>query len=245
MMKITVLAVTALVLLLAGAGVAPAQDLSKEEWQRQMDSYSKQRDELSAQIKNLEGMITTLEGQNAQASAEYQKALDDLYALVGSNRAAAEAYSARLGELEAKASELQRLSDAELLARSGEVTQLSKDVKAMWENKLSLIPEYWDRLTALNEQVNSLNTILGGSSKIYTVGTWSRDRDCLWNISKKPEIYDNAFLWPKIWQGNRDQIKDPDLIYPGQKLKIPPKADLTPEERQALQRYRSRRVPLP
>jgi hypothetical protein len=94
--------------------------------------------------------------------------------------------------------------------------------------------------------VNGLNATLGGSSKVYTVGTWSRDRDCLWNISKKPEIYDNAWLWPKIWQGNRDQIKDPDLIYPGQKLKIPPKGELNDEEKAALQRYKSRsRVPLP
>ena len=57
--------------------------------------------------------------------------------------------------------------------------------------------------------------------KVYTVGTWAKDRDCLWNISKKPDIYDNAWLWPRIWQGNRDQIKDPDVIHQGQKLKIP------------------------
>ena len=71
----------------------------------------------------------------------------------------------------------------------------------------------------------------------YTVGTWARDRDCLWNIAKKPKIYANPFLWPKIWQGNRDQIKNPDLIYPGQKLKIPPKADLTKEEKSAERSY--------
>ena len=66
---------------------------------------------------------------------------------------------------------------------------------------------------------------------------WARDRDCLWNIAKKPKIYDNAFLWPKIWQGNRDMVKNPDVIQPGWKLKIPAKADLTREERSALKSY--------
>jgi nucleoid-associated protein YgaU len=71
----------------------------------------------------------------------------------------------------------------------------------------------------------------------YTVGTWAKDRDCLWNIAKKPRIYDNAFLWPKIYQGNRDVIKNADVIEPGWKLKIPPKAPLTSEEKAAEQSY--------
>jgi len=73
------------------------------------------------------------------------------------------------------------------------------------------------------------------------VGTWAKDRDCLWNIAKKPKIYDNPFLWPKIWQGNRDQIKNPDVIQRGQKLKIPPKAALTKEEKSAVRRYWSKK----
>ena len=72
---------------------------------------------------------------------------------------------------------------------------------------------------------------------MYTVGTWARNRDCLWNISKKRDIYDNAWLWPKIWQGNRDQIRDPDIIHPGQKLKIPPKGELTGPEKSAANSY--------
>jgi nucleoid-associated protein YgaU len=31
----------------------------------------------------------------------------------------------------------------------------------------------------------------------------------------------DANRWQKIFDANRDQIKDPDLIQPGQKLKIP------------------------
>ena len=81
----------------------------------------------------------------------------------------------------------------------------------------------------------------GEVTPTYTVGTWAKDRDCLWNIAKKPKIYDNPFLWPKIWQGNRDQIKNPDLIYQGQKLKIPPKADLTKEEKSAVRKYWSKK----
>lgn len=43
--------------------------------------------------------------------------------------------------------------------------------------------------------------------------------DSLSRIAK--ERYGNANEWRKIYDANRDQIKDPDLIYPGQTLKIP------------------------
>ena len=43
--------------------------------------------------------------------------------------------------------------------------------------------------------------------------------DSLSKISKR--FYGDANRWQKIFDANRDQIKDPDLIKPGQKLKIP------------------------
>jgi nucleoid-associated protein YgaU len=43
--------------------------------------------------------------------------------------------------------------------------------------------------------------------------------DSLSKIAK--EFYGDANRWQKIFDANRDQIQDPDLIRPGQKLKIP------------------------
>jgi nucleoid-associated protein YgaU len=44
--------------------------------------------------------------------------------------------------------------------------------------------------------------------------------DSLWSIAGKQEIYDNPYQWPLIYKTNRDQIKDADLIYPGQDFDI-------------------------
>lgn len=55
----------------------------------------------------------------------------------------------------------------------------------------------------------------------YVVGTWERDRDCLWNIAKKKRFYGDPWKWKRIYRANRDKIEDPDLIYPGQRLSIP------------------------
>lgn len=43
--------------------------------------------------------------------------------------------------------------------------------------------------------------------------------DSLSKIAKRE--YGDAQKWPKIYEANRNIIKDPDLIFPGQELRIP------------------------
>ncbi len=54
---------------------------------------------------------------------------------------------------------------------------------------------------------------------VYKVIYNKKKRDCLWRIAGK--VYKNAKLWPLIYMANKEQIKDPDLIFPGQKFVIP------------------------
>lgn len=58
----------------------------------------------------------------------------------------------------------------------------------------------------------------------YDVG----EGETLWTISAQPEVYHEGLLWPLLYQANRDQIKDPRQIFPGQTLSI--RRDMTPEE---------------
>jgi len=46
--------------------------------------------------------------------------------------------------------------------------------------------------------------------------------DTLSGIAKR--LYGNAMDYPHIFEANREVIKDPDLIYPGQKIRIPEKS---------------------
>ena len=52
--------------------------------------------------------------------------------------------------------------------------------------------------------------------------------DSLWAISGSSSIYGDSFQWPLLFKANRDQIADPDLIYPDQSFLI--RRDFTPDE---------------
>ncbi|MBW2545226.1 MAG: LysM peptidoglycan-binding domain-containing protein [Deltaproteobacteria bacterium] len=45
--------------------------------------------------------------------------------------------------------------------------------------------------------------------------------ECLWWIAEYEDIYNDPFMWPLIYSANSDQIRNPDLIYPGQTFYIP------------------------
>jgi hypothetical protein len=45
--------------------------------------------------------------------------------------------------------------------------------------------------------------------------------ECLWWISEYKHVYNDPFMWPLIYKANRDKIKNPDLIYPGQQFDVP------------------------
>lgn len=56
-------------------------------------------------------------------------------------------------------------------------------------------------------------TVAAGAEEVYEVKAGD-------NLSKIAKNYP-GLTWQKIYEANKDQIKNPDVIQPGQKLKIP------------------------
>jgi nucleoid-associated protein YgaU len=73
----------------------------------------------------------------------------------------------------------------------------------------------------MTDKMPDFSNVQSGSSstatKIYEVVAG----DSLSKIAKRE--YGNANDWQRIFEANKDILKDPNKIFPGQKLKIPPK----------------------
>lgn len=228
----------AMFLLTLGLEYAEAQEkMSKEEWQRQITEFTAKRNQLKSKLDQLNSDISSLKTRLSEAEAALGRCKDETYALVKATDAEIAEFDRQIKDLERRIEELSRMSDADLLKNKDELDKVWLKLDEMGKSKVGQLPEFYDRINRLKDKAGALQKSMMGKEKVYTVGTWQRDRDCLWNIAKKKDIYDNAWLWPKIWQGNRDQIKDPDLIYPGQKLKIPTTAPLSVDEKKAANSY--------
>jgi nucleoid-associated protein YgaU len=216
---------------------AQEEQLTEEQAIQKIKQLEQRSGDLKKQQAVVDGQITDKTNLLKKKQADYERCIDELYALVGATRADVDAYEARLKRLENKIADLLRLSPMDLLSRKAEVDEAENEYKQLAANKISLLPAFFDRVQRLDESIKTLRETLTKAEKTYVVGTWSKDRDCLWNIAKKPDIYGDAFKWPKIWQKNREQIKNPDIIFPGQILKIPAPAPLTQDEESAARKY--------
>jgi nucleoid-associated protein YgaU len=76
-----------------------------------------------------------------------------------------------------------------------------------------------------NVEPHDSGIVSGGSSQLrssddHTQQSYTVERgDSLSKIAKR--VYGKASLWRKIYEANKDNIKDPDLIYPGQVIRLP------------------------
>jgi nucleoid-associated protein YgaU len=76
----------------------------------------------------------------------------------------------------------------------------------------------WDEYNRLDPDMRSGDVVMNlevaaGSEEIYTVKAGD-------SLSKIATQY-KGVTWQKIFEANKDQIKNPNLIHPGQKLRIP------------------------
>lgn len=199
-----------------------------------------------SEISDLQNQVNTTTSNATKAAADATQTLADntkcqeaLYAMLGSNRAGFNAYREQLQRDEQELSALRSMSAAQLGQSTARMEALEQQIRDLRGNKLALIPDHYRRVGSVSSSYMTMKHGMVPANGTYTVGTWRKDRDCLWNIAKKPEIYNDPFAWPKIWRSNMDQIKNPDVIHPGQQLMIA-KTEVTESDRD-LTGYRHRR----
>jgi len=185
---------------------------------------------LQGELQSTNDAITKANSDVQQRMADNDKCKNDLYALVGTDRNGYNAYRERLAKDEQELNSLHSLSAEAWNQQKARIDALENEIRYLRGNKLVLLPDHHSRVMAMSNSYMQMKRGMVPANMMYTVGTWRKDRDCLWNIAKKPDIYNDPFAWPKIWHANSDQIKNPDLIYPGQQLTIN-KTAVTPEDK--------------
>jgi nucleoid-associated protein YgaU len=156
----------------------------------------------------------------------FEECMNELYALVGATKTDVDNFRKAVSEL-----------DGKIKRKEGPKADRQTDLTALKTNKISALPEFFDKVH--NQMQRALDAWVEEPQEImYTVVRG----DHLWGIAGKSEHFGNSFAWPVLYKANRDQIKDPDLIYPDQIFKIP---KLTEEEKDKYEKLRANYKPAP
>ncbi len=189
-----------LAVLLCSCAKPPHQELEAAEYMIGK-AYSMQADEFAP--SEYQAARTALDdGREAIQQSDYNDARDSLkFAVQHAERAVVvteEVKARREAEAKERAAAEEAARQAAQLANLAEKEKVTKpEVPKPTQPKKKPKP----KITPANN---------------YNVG----NGETLWTISAQPEVYNEGLLWPLLYQANRDQIKDPRQIFPGQTLSI-------------------------
>ena len=213
----------------------PDEQLTKDEAVIRINEFTMKVQDLTNTLNSLDMEIEKAKSELDKLVADLKDCNKNLAQLIGATEEDVKAFAQRLGQLEGKVRSMKGLANDVLAEKVAEVKALEEEWNQLAANKISVLPQFYDRMVALRRDIKGLYRT--PSTKSYTVGTWAENRDCLWNIAGNIEIYGDPFMWPKIWQANTDLIRNPDIIHPGQVLKVPPKSNKNDDEIKAERKY--------
>lgn len=222
--------VSLLLMILIGSSFLFAQSYNYEEMD--MDQYNALLQEWQGRLDAAQKAITDEDARIAEANkcneetqAAIDKEWDEIYAALGSSREENEEFKKQISALRSDANAMLSMTPDEIYRRKDEIPALKERLATMRANNLALLSE---NEAALNS-IESLIMQIEEKGKPAEPDTYTVMRgDYLWRIAGKSDIYGDAYAWMRIYTSNTDQIKDPDLIYPDQRFRIP--RDVGPNE---------------
>lgn len=184
-----------------------AKEITREEYTQQWQSTVAKDSSLQLENAALQSDINKL--RETSAKIMVPDCDKESLKLVGASSSDVDNFRKAVSELEGK-----------IRRKEGPKADRQKDLDALKANKIAALPEFYNKV--FNQLQSALDSWVEEAAAPKDINYTVAKGDCLWFIAKKKEHYGNGFAWPKIYQANKDQIKNPNLIYPKQTFKIPP-----------------------
>jgi hypothetical protein len=194
-------------------------ELLIREWEKQMDDLTAKKEQLLSLLENYSSEINVLKNNSSELDKKLTDAENSLYASVGMDRNSISEFRKKFDETEKKINN-----------KLGTPSEVRKSYfNEIEASNAKCLPEFYNRYLAMKSKLEAWEK----ESFVSKTGNYTVVKgDCLWKIAGKSEIYNKNNYWPKIWEANQEgvisspahtpkKIVNPNLIYPGQVLKIP------------------------
>ncbi len=202
------------------AAFAQSEDgMTYEEYEMQLAGVQQNVQEIKQKVQECKDAGDMVAQQITGLEEQIAGTMQDLLDLVGcTDQACIDAYMAALDRIEGQLRALMNLPDADLFDQRDHFDSISEEVEGLKQNNIRHLPKAKMKLKTIVQLIERIAARMPAKKiKDYTV----LRNDNLWKIARSEEIYDNAYLWSRIYLENRDKIKHPDLIYPNWVLQIP------------------------
>lgn len=216
--KVIIFTLALSISLLLGASLSIAQEkISMDEYKAQLADWQNREAAAKGAGDTCGSDVEKLKGEIEAAQAEKEKVWNEILTQINADQAGVDNFRANLKDLEAQVDGLLALTPEELFKKRDELNAAAEKLDEVKKEKIAALTEMQNIIAAIEGKITQAkNKMPKAVYDEYNVVVG----DYLWKISGKEEIYNDPIQWMRIYSYNKEQIKDPDLIYPAQVLKI-------------------------
>jgi nucleoid-associated protein YgaU len=195
------------------------ENMEMETYKAELAKWQQREAQASAGAEKEQVMIDSLKALLGDLDKQTADVYDQMYAAMGTDKAGYEAFkNGELKNLLNDVTAFAAMSPEEIYKRQNELDGFEERLAALEKDPRSATTENQNTLQQIRNQIslakNKMSNIAAG---MYTV----QRGDYLWKIARKSEVYGDPYAWLRIYESNKDKIKDPNLIYTDQVFSIP------------------------
>ena len=178
------------------------EELSEEEWQKQMDDLMMKKNEMMTQINSLNQKADSLNEVRTEKETEFERELDLLYWWV-------DATKSDVADFRKTFESAEKIINS----KSGTKEEQLKKLEEIGASKIKCLPEFWDRYQKMKKKTDKWDNE-GGAHKLMR-------GDCLLNIMKiKQCCREDINMWSTILKAKKAFNKNAMDIIPGKAMKV-------------------------
>jgi len=181
------------------------------DWQQRLDTAQKG---ITDENTQMDALKKEMDDTQAQIDAEW----DAMFQVASSDQPGYNSYGENLNQLKADAGSMLNMSPEDIYGKMNEVDDLQARLDAVKKQPFAATQDNSNLINSTQSLITQAKE--KGQAAIPPSYTVTRG-DYLWKIAAKDDIYGNAYAWMQIYTANKDQIKNPDMIFPNQVFSIP------------------------
>ena len=213
-------------LLFVSQGFSEEKEMTWEEYTAELAKHVQREKDAQAKITALEADVTALQSDVDAAKQKLVDIWNEMLQFAGITQEEYDAFVQGISDFISNVRGFESQFGDAFKEWKAALSQADTDFQGIKANKIAAFPRLDNQIasaeSALSESYEAYKLASANSQPTeYEVRLIPERRDCLWRIAEYEEIYGDPFKWPTIYSANKQLIKDPDLIYPGQVFSIP------------------------
>ncbi len=212
--------------------------LTLEVYAIKLAEAQKREADAKTAIAEEQAKIEALKQQIIDVEAQIAATIQEKYDILGITEQDIIDAEAEIASIREELELLLGLMPEELLKRMADIKRNEDRIAALKAKPVSYLWRIRDQIVELDDLLERVKANLPDKLASYEVQLIPGNRDCLYRIAEKEEVYGDPAQWPSIYRANKSQIdngyerykrysEDPkysraqDIIFPGQVFDIP------------------------